>query len=141
MQAITLEYETQSRRPYRGDAAIPLTLEETSCNQTRTARPLLTADEVRRLGRDEAIIVVSNQRPIWTKRWWWNCEAREAPACELGPAKVVALTSPAKPASPTSPTSPPKPRLGDPKAKLEQMDDDDLDVEDLPDDVGRDHRR
>src|SRR5437870_13188715 len=68
-----------------------------SWSQSRMARPLLTADEVRRLGRDEAIVVVSNQRPIWTKRWWWNREARAAPSHPLGPPKAAALAPPADP--------------------------------------------
>jgi type IV secretion system protein VirD4 len=132
----TLEYETRSRRPWRGDASIPLPVEETSWTQTRTARPLLTADEVRRLGRDEAIVVVSNQRPIWTKRWWWNREARAAPSDPLGPPKATALAPSAAPTSSGTkpPTSPPtRPALGDLAEKLRRLDDE---LEDL-DDLGR----
>jgi hypothetical protein len=122
-------------RPYRGEASIPLPLDETSWSEQRLARPLLTADEVRRLARDEAIVVVSNQRPIWTKRWWWNREAREAAAATLGCARVAALDSP----RPAGPRTPPRPTPRDLKARLEQLDDDD-ELEDLPNDVGRDRR-
>jgi type IV secretory pathway TraG/TraD family ATPase VirD4 len=143
--AYTLEYETRSRRPWRGDASIPLPIEETSWSEQRLARPLLTADEVRRLARDEAIVVVSNQRPIWTKRWWWSQEPREARSYPLGQAKAAAMLPPSPaPASPNSPpaapTSPPKLTLRDLKAKLERLDDD-LKIENPPDDVGRDRRR
>jgi type IV secretion system protein VirD4 len=139
--AATLPYETRSRRPWRGDASIPLPVEETSWSEQRLARPLLTADEVRRLGRDEAVVVVSNQRPIWTKRWWWNREARAAPSDPLGPPKAVGLSRPADPprpdssASPAS-TPPPRPTLRDLADKLKRLDDE---LEDL-DDLGREPR-
>jgi hypothetical protein len=89
---------------------------------------------VRRLGHDEAIVVVSNQRPIWTTRWWWNREAREAPSDRLGPAKAAVLAPPADPPRPDGPASP-APALRDLAAKLERLDDDEL--EDLDDEYLR----
>ena len=96
---------------------------------------------MRRLGHDEAIVVVSNQRPIWTKRWWWNREAREAPSYPLGPPKAAGLPAPPagppRPDEPAPPTSaPPKPTLRDLADKLKRLDDE---LEDL-DDLGRERR-
>jgi type IV secretion system protein VirD4 len=134
----TLEVEYAQRRPYGGAGWVPLPAAETSWSQHRLARRLLTADEVRRMGHDQCVIVVANQRPIFARRWWWSHGAREAPAFALGPAKAAALPPPAKPAPPsTSPTSaasvPPKPTLRDLKTKLERLDDEDLELEDIDD--------
>jgi type IV secretion system protein VirD4 len=147
----TLEVEYAQRRPYGGGGWVPLPAEETSWSQHRMARRLLTADEVRRMQHDACVIVVANQRPIFARRWWWSHGAREAPAFSLGPAKAAALPPPAKPAPPstTSPrpegtgpaTTPPKPTLRDLKTKLERLDAEDLEPEDLPDDFGHDRRR
>jgi type IV secretion system protein VirD4 len=143
----TLEVEYAQRRPYGGGGWVPLPATETSWSQHRMARRLLTADEVRRMEHDQCVIVVANQRPIFARRWRWSHGAREAPAFSLGAAKAAALPPPAKPAptSTGSPTSaaaaPPKPTLRDLKTKLERLDDEDLELEDLPDDFGRDRRR
>jgi type IV secretory pathway TraG/TraD family ATPase VirD4 len=122
----------------------PLPAAETSWSQHRLARRLLTADEVRRMGHDQCVVVVANQRPVFARRWWWNAAARAAPAFALGPAKAAALPPPAKPAPPSTsppPSTPPKPALGDLADKLKHLDDEDLELEDLPDDFGRDWRR
>jgi len=139
--------EYAQRRPYAGPGWVPLPTQETSWSQHRMARRLMTADEVRRMRHDECVVVVANQRPIFARRWWWSHGAREAPAFALGPAKAAALPPPATPAPPstTSPASPPptppKPTLRDLKTQLERLDDEDLEVEDPPDDFGRDRRR
>ena len=43
-------------------------------------RPLLTPDEVRRLPRDEAIVIVGNKRPLLLKKLYYNEEPCEAEA-------------------------------------------------------------
>jgi hypothetical protein len=58
----------------------------------------------------------------------------------LAPKPAPAPNAPAPSAS--SPTSTPsKPALRDLADKLKRLDDEDLEIEDLPDDVGRDRRR
>ena len=128
--------EYAQRRLYAGPGWVPLPTQETSWSQHRMARRLMTADEVRRMGHDECVVVVANQRPIFARRWWWSHGAREAPAFALGPAKAAALPPPTSPAR-----TPPKPTLRDLKTRLERLDDEDLEPEDPPDDVGQDRRR
>lgn len=58
---------------------------------TEHGRPLLTADEVRRVGTDEAIVLVGNQRPMLLKKHFYNEAPREAPCGSLGPAQAIDL--------------------------------------------------
>lgn len=65
----TLQQEFRSRRP-----EAPLVTSYTYAEH-RTPRRLLTADEVRRLRRDETLVIISNYRPIRAERWFWDAAA------------------------------------------------------------------
>ena len=62
-----------------------LTTNAYSYAEQHVQRRLLMADEVRRIGIDQAIIIVSNLRPILAKRFKWNEPPREADNDALGP--------------------------------------------------------
>jgi type IV secretory pathway TraG/TraD family ATPase VirD4 len=66
-----------------------------SYSEHQTARRLLTADEVRRLGQDELLIVSGNRKPVRTKRWCWERPSQPARATALGPARVQPVALPA----------------------------------------------
>jgi hypothetical protein len=51
--------------------------------QAKHARAVLTADELRRLGDHEQVMITTNRRPVLMRGWWWTaarCEA-EAGVC------------------------------------------------------------
>jgi type IV secretory pathway TraG/TraD family ATPase VirD4 len=50
---------------------------------------LLTADEVRRLTREETLVIIANYRPIRAQRWFWRAAAQAAPARALGEAQAL----------------------------------------------------
>jgi type IV secretion system protein VirD4 len=72
-------------------AFLPAT--STTLTEHEHGRPLLTADEVRRLGRDQAIAVVSNLRPLLLPKYFYDLPSQEAasPDSGLGPAKSISL--------------------------------------------------
>jgi type IV secretion system protein VirD4 len=90
----TLRQEYRSRRP-----EAPL-VTSYSYAEHQTPRRLLTADEVRRLRRDETVVIIANYRPIRAGRWCWDAVAKTAPATALGEARAL---QPAPSASSSSP--------------------------------------
>ncbi len=75
----TIQQEVQTRTPQGW------TTNAYSYAEQHIQRRLLTSDEVRRIAIDEALIVISNLRPIWTKRQVWRQPPRAARAEPLGP--------------------------------------------------------
>ena len=55
-----------------------------SLSVQKHARRLLTADEVRRIGDHEQVMITTNRRPVLMRGWWWNAAACEARAGECG---------------------------------------------------------
>jgi len=90
----TVRQEYQSRRPEG------LLVTSYSYSEHQTSRRLMTADEVRRLSREELLIVSENRRPIKVGRWFWAQPPNEARARGLGQANV-AVPSPVLPPAPT----------------------------------------
>lgn len=56
-------------------------------------RPLLTADEVRRLPVDRAIVIIGNRRPMRMSKMIYAVAPARAEALRLGPARAAAWTS------------------------------------------------
>jgi type IV secretion system protein VirD4 len=106
----TIQQEFRSRRP-----EAPLVTSYTYAEH-QTSRRLLTADEVRRLGRDETLVIVSNLRPIRAQRWFWSAVSKAAPTRALKGAQVLL---PPVPSSPLPPV--PFSRL---REQLQQLDQD-----------------
>ncbi len=50
---------------------------------------LMTADEVRRLGNDELLVLVGNRRPARVKKQWWTAAPVTAQHSGLGPAQGI----------------------------------------------------
>ncbi len=93
----TVWHELASRRPES------LGVTSYTHAEQHVARRLLTADEVRRIGQAETLLIVGNRRPIRAGRWWW----REAP-CTAGTralgweqAMTVLVPSASKPGRPS----------------------------------------
>ncbi len=65
-------------------------------SQTEHKRRLLTSDEVRRLGENEGdpdmIAIITNRRPLYLWRYWYNAEPATGRAKALGPALATSLT-------------------------------------------------
>lgn len=53
------------------------------------ARRLMTADEVRRLPSDQAIVIVGNQRPMQLKKHFYDAPAKTAPTGKLDMARAA----------------------------------------------------
>jgi type IV secretion system protein VirD4 len=79
----TVQQEFRSRRP-----EAPLVTSYTYAEH-QMPRRLLTADEVRRLPREETLVISSNYRPIRAQRWFWTAAAQAAPATALGEAQAL----------------------------------------------------
>ena len=77
--------ELASRRPAEG---LPFTT-VTSHSEQHFQRRLLTADEVRRIGDHEMLILVSNLRPIRARREFWDRAPVTAFAPPLGPERLA----------------------------------------------------
>lgn len=67
------------------------------------ARPVLTADEVRRISADQAIVITGNRRPLLLPKSCYATPPRAAPAPALGAARAVKLAPPPEPQSPGGP--------------------------------------
>jgi len=107
----TVRQEFRSRQPRE-----PL-VTSYSYAEHQTPRRLLTADEVRRLGRDELLVLVSNLRPIRARRWFWAEPPQTAAAPRLGAARALVPPDP-----PLPPASPAARALAE---KLRQLDEED----------------
>lgn len=86
----TVWHELASRRPES-----MLVTSWTHAEQ-HTARRLLTADEVRRIGQEETLIIVGNRRPIRAGRWWWREPPCTAGTRALGREQAIAVPVPAQ---------------------------------------------
>jgi type IV secretion system protein VirD4 len=76
-------------------------------SEQQVRRPLLTADEVRRIGEDELVVLVSNRRPARVRKQWWTAEPSTAPHGGLGPAQGI----PPEPVAPLGPAPTSGPHL------------------------------
>ncbi|MGH2365295.1 MAG: type IV secretory system conjugative DNA transfer family protein, partial [Chloroflexota bacterium] len=88
-------------------------------------RRLLTADEVRRIGIDEAIIIVSNLRPIRARRFEWSQPERAAQVKALGPEQGTDPPAPnERGVRPPGPPTQPGDELRFVRRHLPELDDD-----------------
>ncbi len=62
-------------------------------SRTEHRRPLLTPDEVMRIGSSEAIIRTGNRRPMKLPKLYYDDEAKTAQASALGAARAVELAA------------------------------------------------
>ncbi len=76
----------------------------TSKHRTEHRRPLLTPDEVMRLGEDEALVRTSNQHPMRLAKMYYDEPPRAAIASALGQVRALELT----PVTPPPIEEPPK---------------------------------
>jgi type IV secretion system protein VirD4 len=53
-------------------------------SEAKHARAVLTADEVRRIGNQEQLMITTNRRPVRMNGWWWTTEKCEATAGACG---------------------------------------------------------
>jgi type IV secretion system protein VirD4 len=65
---------------------LPASVQETT---TEHARPLLTADEIRRLGTQEALVIAGNHRPMVLSKYFYRRPPVMAAAPALGEAQAV----------------------------------------------------
>jgi type IV secretion system protein VirD4 len=63
----------------------------TTTAQKEFKRMLLTPDEVRRIGRDEAIIICENKRPMRELKSFYDAPAAAAPTKPLGKARAASI--------------------------------------------------
>ncbi len=70
--------------------------EQTSEQVVKTARDLMTPDEVRRLGEYDQIIIIANKLPILSSRFWFTNDGKSAKPHKLGEALTVHIQSPDK---------------------------------------------
>ncbi|MGH2364373.1 MAG: type IV secretory system conjugative DNA transfer family protein [Chloroflexota bacterium] len=87
---MTIQQEVQSRHPegWRSNTY--------SYSEQHIQRRLLTADEARRIGQDEALIIVTNRRPIRSKRYFWKEPPKTATAGSLGPQQSMKTPQPTR---------------------------------------------
>jgi type IV secretion system protein VirD4 len=75
-------------------------------SEQQVRRPLLTADEVRRIGNDELVVLVSNRRPAKVRKQWHTAGPRTADHGGLGAAQGRAPAMPSAPLGPTPAAGP-----------------------------------
>lgn len=73
----TIRQETRTRQP-KGFLS-----SATSYGEQYGHRPLLTDDEVRRIGREEILVIMSNVRPIRAEKRFWSTAPLAAPTTAL----------------------------------------------------------
>jgi len=66
----------------------PRTSDASRWSEQHVRRSLLTADEVRRIGNDELVLLVSNRHPARLRKQWWTARPRTAETTGLGVARV-----------------------------------------------------
>ncbi len=74
--------EKKRSRTMKGWGFAEVPSETTS--QAKHARAVLTADELRRLGDHEQVMITTNRRPVLMRGWWWTAAKCEARAGECG---------------------------------------------------------
>jgi len=87
----TIRQEYQSRRPEGWMAT------SYSYGEHHTQRRLLTADEVRRIGDDEALLIVANFKPIRVRTALWTAPPRPAGGGPLGAEQPRVVREPVVP--------------------------------------------
>jgi type IV secretory pathway TraG/TraD family ATPase VirD4 len=60
----------------------------------------MTADEVRRIGDDEALVIVSNFKPMRVRRIHWDEPPNPARVGSLGPEHAMVMREPVAPPPP-----------------------------------------
>ncbi len=63
----------------------------TTTGQKEFRRMLMTSDEVRRISRDEAIVICENRRPMRELKSFYDAEAATAPTTALGKARAITI--------------------------------------------------
>jgi type IV secretion system protein VirD4 len=87
----TVREELASRRP--GDNFFT---SEVTHSEHHSPRRLLTADEVRRIGDDQALLIISNLPPILSRRQHWDWPPSAARTAGLGREQAAPLPDPAR---------------------------------------------
>ncbi len=82
----TISEERVSQSVRGGMLAGPVTR---SISVSKHARRLLTADEIRRIGEREQIMITVNKRPVYSHRFWYTTDACTAPTKPLPDARTV----------------------------------------------------
>lgn len=62
-------------------------------NIHKHARALLTADELRRIGEREQVVITTNRRPLRTNRFWYEAEPETAAVNGCGAARTMDFTA------------------------------------------------
>jgi type IV secretion system protein VirD4 len=75
----------------RQDGALINIKGSTTTGQKEFRRMLMTSDEVRRIGRDEAIIICENRRPMRELKSFYDAQAATAPTRALGKARAITI--------------------------------------------------
>jgi type IV secretory pathway TraG/TraD family ATPase VirD4 len=81
----TVRQEYQSRKP---DGWLVTSY---TYGEHHSQRRLLTADEVRRIGDDEALLIVANYKPIRARRAFWNEPPNAAADGQLGESQALVV--------------------------------------------------
>mgnify|MGYP001418042625 CR=1 FL=1 len=92
----TVRQEYQSRRPEGW------LVTSYSYGEHHTQRRLLTADEVRRIGDDEALLIIANYKPIRARRVFWDQEPNPAEVGVLGQTQAMVVREPVAPPPPSN---------------------------------------
>lgn len=79
----------------------------TSDTTMEHARPLLTADEVRRIGSDKALVIAGNRRPLLLDRIVYTEAPKMASTTPLGPARTLPVELPTLTGAPVVSSEPP----------------------------------
>ncbi|KAF0250041.1 MAG: hypothetical protein FD167_552 [bacterium] len=70
--------------------------EQISEQTVKTARDLMTPDEVRRLGDFEQIVVIANKLPIRSRRYWFTQDGKSTKVNQLGQVLTIKIEPPEK---------------------------------------------
>ncbi|HLG74396.1 MAG TPA: type IV secretory system conjugative DNA transfer family protein [Chloroflexota bacterium] len=81
----TVRQEYQSRRPEGW------LVTSYSYGEHHTQRRLMTADEVRRIDDDEALLIIANYKPIRARRVFWDKDPNPASSGQLGEARGLVV--------------------------------------------------
>jgi type IV secretory pathway TraG/TraD family ATPase VirD4 len=83
--------ETTVRQEYQNRRPEGWLVTSYSYGEHHTQRRLMTADEVRRIGDDEALLIIANYKPIRARRAFWDEAPNTAPASQLGEAQATVV--------------------------------------------------
>jgi type IV secretion system protein VirD4 len=85
-------------------ALVSMTTSDTTMEHVR---PLLTSDEVRRIGSDKSLVIAGNRRPLLLDRIVYTDPPRTAVTSPLGPARTLPVELPTLTSAPVVSSEPP----------------------------------